>query len=538
MSAQAAQVGTALERVLSQLHLHQHTCLLPCLQSFLQAAAVAPHIRTLPALKWQQAQASVCSAALACFASLGCLVGLAEGCGQRATVLSLQQPDCQQVWDCLGGVVLHSLHTADETFLRSAVEAADVAGQRSGCDCVDALLALALSASIPPALQSAAYQALLLHPALTAALTGAAAASEDPDVVDAAAGARGEVDATELLEQAGVRTELAAAVASPAHPRFLAAWALLTAHVIALPQGSGGRRLLVQYLKEAHTLVPQALGALLPLLPLQAYGAGGARADGTPPQGSRASLTGGSKVGVGGQSPAADVSASGFTQRLLSVGLPEGDCSLADFASQLFAGMLHALPVSARLWFSELRDKGAAAALERFTAAVVSPGLLAAEYAAVQELAAQVGRFDKFSVRSIPGSREVVAALEVEEGHLLELVVKLPAALPLRPPEATCRRSVGVQEARLRKWLLSITAFLRAQNGAVAGAIRLWKRNVDNEFEGQEDCLICFSIIQPSTGQLPRLACRTCRKRFHGTCLYKWFSSSGKSNCPHCQSPW
>jgi hypothetical protein len=54
----------------------------------------------------------------------------------------------------------------------------------------------------------------------------------------------------------------------------------------------------------------------------------------------------------------------------------------------------------------------------------------------------------------------------------------------------------------------------------------------------QEECLICVSIIQPSTGQLPRLGCRTCRKRFHGTCLYTWFKSSGKSNCPHCQSPW
>lgn len=119
---------------------------------------------------------------------------------------------------------------------------------------------------------------------------------------------------------------------------------------------------------------------------------------------------------------------------------------------------------------------------------------------------------------------------------------------------------------------------------------------------GQEECLICYSIIQPTSGQLPRLSCRTCRKRcaglapraggpartsgaaaaataaasaacrrlpaalahslqpclpcptrlspsplapcpplhprsFHGGCLYKWFKSSGKSNCPHCQSP-
>ena len=68
---------------------------------------------------------------------------------------------------------------------------------------------------------------------------------------------------------------------------------------------------------------------------------------------------------------------------------------------------------------------------------------------------------------------------------MLELAVRLPAALPLKPPEVECRRRVGVSEARLRKWLLSISAFLRTQNGSVAEAIALWKRNVDKEFEGE-----------------------------------------------------
>ena len=44
---------------------------------------------------------------------------------------------------------------------------------------------------------------------------------------------------------------------------------------------------------------------------------------------------------------------------------------------------------------------------------------------------------------------------------------------------------------------------------------------------------VCVRACPPSP-----CSCRTCRKRFHGGCLYKWFKSSGKSNCPHCQSPW
>ena len=56
--------------------------------------------------------------------------------------------------------------------------------------------------------------------------------------------------------------------------------------------------------------------------------------------------------------------------------------------------------------------------------------------------------------------------------------------LPGRPAPPPPPRQVGVSEGRLRKWLLSIAAFLRTQNGSVAEAIALWKRNVDKEFEG------------------------------------------------------
>ncbi len=97
---------------------------------------------------------------------------------------------------------------------------------------------------------------------------------------------------------------------------------------------------------------------------------------------------------------------------------------------------------------------------------------------------------------------------------------------------------MGVNDTRLRKWLLSIASFLRHQNGSVADAIGLWKRNVDSEFEGVDACLICYSVISSVNGQLPRLVCRTCNVRFHPACLYKWFKSAGKSQCPHCQALW
>ena len=97
---------------------------------------------------------------------------------------------------------------------------------------------------------------------------------------------------------------------------------------------------------------------------------------------------------------------------------------------------------------------------------------------------------------------------------------------------------VGISESRLRKWLLSISAFLRNGNGTLMDAIALWRSNAEREFEGAEECLICYAVVHPQTGSLPRLKCRTCEKFFHGACLYRWFRSAGKSTCPHCQSAW
>jgi hypothetical protein len=57
---------------------------------------------------------------------------------------------------------------------------------------------------------------------------------------------------------------------------------------------------------------------------------------------------------------------------------------------------------------------------------------------------------ERFSVRASSASREVVATLEVEDGAVLELLVKLPACLPLRAPEVVCRRKVRRVQSHVR----------------------------------------------------------------------------------------
>jgi hypothetical protein len=84
---------------------------------------------------------------------------------------------------------------------------------------------------------------------------------------------------------------------------------------------------------------------------------------------------------------------------------------------------------------------------------------------------------------------------------------------------------------------MSMQMFVRHQNGALAEAIRIWKRNSDKEFEGVEDCPICYSVIHIGNHSLPRRACVTCKYKFHKACLDKWFYTSNKKLCPLCQSP-
>lgn len=87
------------------------------------------------------------------------------------------------------------------------------------------------------------------------------------------------------------------------------------------------------------------------------------------------------------------------------------------------------------------------------------------------------------------------------------------------------------------KNLTSFLSFLlQHQNGSILDGLTVWKRNVDKRFEGVEECYICFYVLHGANHQLPKLACRTCKKKFHAACLYKWFSTSNNSTCPLCRN--
>jgi hypothetical protein len=223
--------------------------------------------------------------------------------------------------------------------------------------------------------------------------------------------------------QVGIQPELAAVLCSADHPAFLRAWALLCAHLLSQPPGSPSRQRIHRALQEAMALVSAALNAVVEGLPQR----------------------GPSLLSTAGGDAIPDGVAAALVAQLAEVGMPAPDNAAQQvaFSGLLYSALLFALPSEVRLWYGELRDRGTIAALRHYTMAHVSPWLLAREYSSVEAMAGELEADGKFSVRASLATREVLASLQVEEGHRLELVISLPATMPLSPPEPSCKRSVS-----------------------------------------------------------------------------------------------
>ncbi|XP_038680260.1 E3 ubiquitin-protein ligase listerin isoform X2 [Tripterygium wilfordii] len=205
---------------------------------------------------------------------------------------------------------------------------------------------------------------------------------------------------------------------------------------------------------------------------------------------------------------------------------------MASLAGALLGLMLRVLPAYARGWFTELRDRSFSPLIESFVRSWCSPPLVANELLQIKK--ANIAD-ENLEVSVSKSTNEVVATYKKEETGM-DLIIRLPASYPLRPVDIDCTRSLGISEVKRRKWLMSLASFVHNQNGALAEAIRIWKRNLHKEFEHVEECPICYSVIHTVNHSLPRLACKTCKHKFHSHCLFKWFRTSHKSTCPLCQS--
>ncbi|VDP37547.1 unnamed protein product [Soboliphyme baturini] len=117
----------------------------------------------------------------------------------------------------------------------------------------------------------------------------------------------------------------------------------------------------------------------------------------------------------------------------------------------------------------------------------------------------------------------------------MEMTVALPEDYPLSLPEVLINRQLGASKEKWRQWMKNLVVFITHQNGSVLDAILMWKLSFEKHIQGVEACSICMMTIHGSNYRLPSVGCKRCRKKFHGECLRKWFSTSNKTECPLCR---
>ncbi|KAJ7543989.1 hypothetical protein O6H91_09G060900 [Diphasiastrum complanatum] len=485
-------------------------------------------LKNLALASWERIEVRALEDILRLFLATGLAESAASFDRTAAEIISVNRLDQVQLWESVADVALNSSTRA----LESAVRAADLWGVGKGS--INALYSLLFSSHPIPSLQWAAYHFLSTDPLRYCAITWRPMKTEQVESSERESEPVVNEDSS-ITSDANIRPDLAAVLETPAvtllqslltsssRVNYLLAWSLFLTHLQSLTPLTPARERLVQYTQDSESpnILLDCLFQHISLKKTSSLSASRKR--------NAKSTLEISEVTGSAKRAAATGSVLFAVEGLWPVKKKE----IAILSGAIYGLMLKVLPACVRIWFTGLRDRSSASAIESFTSSCCSPELLAEEFFKVQAVTVTD---ENLSIRANHSTREVTALYKKEEAGM-DIVIKLPACYPLRAVEVECTRRMGISENRLRKWILSMAAFLRNQNGAVAEAILVWKRNVDREFEGVEECPICYSIIHTSNHSLPRLACRTCKHKFHPACLYKWFSTSHKSTCPLCQTP-
>ncbi|XP_022704297.1 E3 ubiquitin-protein ligase listerin-like isoform X2 [Varroa jacobsoni] len=192
------------------------------------------------------------------------------------------------------------------------------------------------------------------------------------------------------------------------------------------------------------------------------------------------------------------------------------------------------VPGVLRSWYMQLSDYKEAQIVEKITTKYVSPLLIERELANVRSGS---HRLENVSVAALPSTREIKATYILDDvTKRIQISIQMDACHPLKKIQIinNCEQ-VPVSAQKWRQWLYNLSWFLN-ENGSIQEGLSNWKQNLDRRLEnGGEECCICFSVVHMTTLRLPNYPCRTCRRVFHKTCIYKWLQH-GHATCPACRT--
>ncbi|CAO3634154.1 unnamed protein product [Cunninghamella blakesleeana] len=214
------------------------------------------------------------------------------------------------------------------------------------------------------------------------------------------------------------------------------------------------------------------------------------------------------------------------------------DISYSLLASHLYYMALKFVPSLVRNWWVNCKQRQLVIAVEQYTEEHFSALLVSDELALISQpdIKQQLEENEnEFKVKALTTTNEVAATYCVDE-QTMQISIKLPKNYPLQQIQVEGVQKVGVSDKQWRGWMFAIAAVIGSQNGNVVDALTVFKRNVNLHFDGVGDCVICYSIISVVDRSIPTKQCRTCKNKFHASCLYKWFRSSNSASCPLCRN--
>ncbi|KAG2377623.1 hypothetical protein C9374_009139 [Naegleria lovaniensis] len=204
-----------------------------------------------------------------------------------------------------------------------------------------------------------------------------------------------------------------------------------------------------------------------------------------------------------------------------------------EFCDDLMYKFSKVLPLFVRTWFNDCNDTIAIDWIQKRFLEVYSPAIVKEEISKIKKSDA----LTKSLGAKISMGNQIIAKYEQDE-VVLKLTIKIPDLYPLKALQIESDEHSAVNESKYRKWILKMTTMLFSQvtSNGVSDVLMLWKDNLEKYFSGVEPCPICYSVVSGRDHQLPKIECKVCHNKFHGACLYRWFSTSGNQSCPMCRS--
>ncbi|XP_050536904.1 E3 ubiquitin-protein ligase listerin isoform X2 [Daktulosphaira vitifoliae] len=194
-----------------------------------------------------------------------------------------------------------------------------------------------------------------------------------------------------------------------------------------------------------------------------------------------------------------------------------------------YYSLLHTLPAVVRKWWVDSEHK-VSTLVDKLTTKYVSQSLILQEFQDIK----QAKKIDNIVV-TLYENRGILVVSYIIEETAVDITIQMASNHPLGLIRVSSDKSM-INMSQWKVWLKQLALFFSHQNGSIIDGISLWQLNITKKFDGVEECYICYSILHNSNYQLPKSACRTCHKKFHSSCLYKWFVTSNKSTCPICRN--